>query len=125
MRYFNFFLFILTLENASGIDWSGRYLSISGKNALNIEIVDHETSLLSLEVLGTKDSKIKASLVASFEKDFAISQSLGDKSSDCILKLQKNQTGIFISDFCSGDNLTGYYQASSDFLLESMNILPQ
>lgn len=125
MRYFKFFLIILTLENASAKDWNGRYLSISGKNVLNIELVDYETNLLSLEVLGTKDSKIKASLVASFEKDFALSQSLGDKNSDCILKLQKNQTGIFVSDFCSGDNLTGYYQASSDFLLESMNILPQ
>ena len=123
MRYFKFFLMILTLENASAKDWNGRYLSLSGKNVLNIELVDYETNLLSLEILGTKDAKVKASLVASFEKDFAISRSLGDKSSNCILKLQENQTGIFVSDFCSGDNLTGYYQASSDFLLESMNIL--
>lgn len=126
MRYFKFlFLFLIfVLENSFAKDWNGRYLSVSGKNILNIEFVDYETKILSLEVIDAKNSKRKASFIANFEKDLAVTQSLNDLSGDCFLKLQKSQTGIFISDYCNGDNLIGYYQASSDFLIESMNIIP-
>lgn len=124
MRYFKILFLIFVLENSFAKDWSGRYLSVSGKNILNIDFVDYETKILSLEVIGAKSSKRKASFIANFEKNSAVTQSLSDLNSDCILKLQKSQAGIFISDYCNGDNLTGYYQASSDFLFESMNIFP-
>lgn len=123
MRYFIFLFLIFTFENVFASDWNGKYLSVSGKSILNIDFVDYETHFLSLEVRDVKKSEIKASFVANFENDLATTQSLSDRSGDCILKLQKSQKGIFISDYCSGDNLTGYYQASEDFLLESLNIL--
>jgi GH15 family glucan-1,4-alpha-glucosidase len=123
MRYFKIIFLIFVLENSFAKDWSGRYLSVSGKNILNIDFVDYETKILSLKVIDAKSSKRKASFIANFEKDLAVTQSLSDLNGDCVLKLQKSQAGIFISDYCNGDNLIGYYQASSDFLFESMNIL--
>lgn len=123
MRYFIFIFLIFSLENAFARDWNGQYLSLSGKNVLNIEFTDDETNYLSFEVRDVNKSEIKASFVASFENELATTQSLSDRSGDCILQLQKSQKGIFISDYCDGDNLTGYYQATEDFLLESLNIL--
>ena len=105
-------------------DWSGKYLSLSGKHNLIIGYEDQVDKMLSFEIVNFKNSERVSSAIAFFKDDLATTHSLHAKD-DCIIKLSHSTKGIFVSDFCGGNDLiTGFYQKIDDFSLETSKIIP-
>jgi hypothetical protein len=105
-------------------DWSGKYLSLSGKHNLIIGYEDQEDKMLSFEIVDFRNSERLSSGIAFFKDELATTHFL-PKRDDCIIKFSHSKKGIFISDFCSGrDLITGFYQKIDDFKLDTFKIIP-
>ena len=105
-------------------DWSGKYLSLSGKHNLIIGYEDQEDKMISFEIVDFKNEERVSSAIAFFKDDLATTHSLHAKD-DCIIKLSHSAKGIFVSDFCGGSDLiSGFYQKIDDFSLETFKIIP-
>lgn len=126
MNYKIFFLFVILSisDRIYSQDWSGNYLSISGKYNLVIDYENKDDEMLSFEVLDLAASEKISSAVAFFKDDVATTHSIHVKN-ECITKLSKSTQGIFVSDFCGGsDSITGFYQKISDIDLAFFKIIP-
>jgi hypothetical protein len=107
-----FFLLVFGLfsELTYSHDWSGHYLSVSGKYKLVIDYADQEDEMLSFEILDFKNASRIESSIAFFKNNLAVTHSLHSKN-ECVTKLSYSKEGIFISDFCDGDKIiTGFYK---------------
>ena len=117
-------MIILISSPAYADDWSGKYLSLSGKHNLIIDYVDQEDKMLSFEIVDFKTFERLSSGIAFFKDELATTQFLPKKDS-CIIKLSNSTKGIFVSDFCGGrDLITGFYKKIDDFSLETSKIIP-
>lgn len=115
------FLLMITLMSSPlyATDWSGKYLSLSGKHNLIINYEDPEYKMLGIDIVNLRNSERVLSAIAFFKEDLATTYSLHAKD-ECIIKLSRSSNGIFVSDFCGGrDLITGFYQKIDDFTLAS------
>lgn len=120
-----FLLMIILISSPTyANNWSGNYLSISGRHNLVISYEDQEDKMLSFEIVDFKNSERVSSAVAFFTDELATTHSL-HANDDCIIKLSHSAKGIFVSDFCGGrDLISGFYQKIDDFSLETFKIIP-
>jgi hypothetical protein len=117
-------MIILMSSSLQANDWSGNYLSLSGKHNLIISYEDQEDKMLSFEIVNFKTLERVSSAIAFFKDDLATTHFLPE-TDGCIIKLSHSRKGIFVSDFCGGrDLITGYYQKIDDYSLETFKIIP-